>query len=99
MNKQTDPPIGKDGKRMKRFELRRRLLGSGKWDRAIFIDGQKFDFSIDKNSLMQAAQMGNEYFKAAQKDIQKYFIDSLSEVLNRKVTTEEISQAQKTGWI
>jgi len=34
-----------------------------------------------------------------QKDIEKHFVESVSEVVGRKITPEEIKEATKTGWI
>ena len=99
MENTQERPVGKDGKLMKKFEVRRRFMPNGTWNRAIFIDGEKFDWSVDQQSLIQAAQMGHEYLKAARTDIQKHFLECLSEFLHRNVTAEEFAQTQKTGWV
>ncbi len=94
----TNPPM-KDGKPMHRFEVMMRKGKNGILEKAIFIDGEKLDWAVDITSLMDAAKMGMHYYKAAQKDIEKHFTESVSEVIGRKVTADDIKTAIKTGWI
>jgi hypothetical protein len=67
--------------------------------KGLFIDGQHFDWGIDEESFKEAMAMGPQYVRILQADIQKHFIESLSEFMNRKVTPLEVNEAQKTGWI
>jgi len=92
-------PLLPDGNPMKRFEVKMRPAEFGKVEQAVFIDNEMLDWSMDVSSLLEAKKMGPEIFKAARKDIEKHFTDSVSEVLNRKVTQDEINHATKTGWI
>lgn len=71
----------------------------GNIEKAIFIDGELFDWSVDMNSLADAMHMGPEMFEAAKRDIEKHFTESVSEVLGRKVSDDELKQAIRTGWI
>jgi len=72
---------------------------NGMQERQIFIDGEFFDWGIDPEAFSYAKKMGPEYFRAAQIDIAKHFLESISEVVGRKVTLQELTQAEKTGWI
>lgn len=72
---------------------------NGMQERQIFIDGELFDWGIDEHAFAYAKKMGPEYFRAAQIDIAKHFLASLSEVVGREVTYHDLTQAQKTGWI
>lgn len=82
----------------KKLEIRPIIIGS-MVQKAIFIDGEHFDWSVDEESLKEAAAMGEIYFQAVQKDIAKHFLDSLSEVVGREVTLAEFNQALITGEI
>ena len=91
-------PLDEKGNPKKRFEIKIRQI-SGKIEKAIFIDNYLLDWSVDISSLMECAKMGPEYYRAAQRDIEKHFTESVSEVVGRKVTVEEIKEAIRTGWI
>jgi hypothetical protein len=82
----------------KKFEVKLQQ-SKGKMENVIFIDGEPFDWSIDMDSYAKAVKMGPEYVKAAQTSIATHFLNSLSEMVGRKVTTEEINKAKITGWI
>jgi hypothetical protein len=82
----------------KKFEVRQ-YKENGIMKRNIFIEGELFDFSVDNKSLLEAAKMGKEYLIAAKKDLQNYFLKSLSEVVGRKLTEQDIKNAFKTGLI
>ena len=86
-----------DGK--KRFEVRMRPAKGGGIEKAIFIGGEMLDWQIDMNSYMEAIKMGFIYRREIQRDIEKHFIESVSDFLGRNVTMEEIKNAIKTGWI
>ena len=68
-------------------------------EKAIFIGGEMLDWQIDMSSYMEAMQMGFMYRRQIQQDIEKHFIESVSDFLGRHVTMEEIKNAIKTGWI
>jgi hypothetical protein len=87
-------PLGPDGRPKKRFEVK-----TDGHRRAIFVDGQLFDWSIDPQSLAEATRMGPEYLKAAKADIQKHFLECMSEIAGRQVTARDIARATKEGWI
>jgi len=83
----------------KRFEVKMRMHPDQSMEKQIFIDGEMLDWSIDSSSFLEAQRMGPQFMRAVQEDIAKHFTESVSEVLGRKVTMEEIKQAIKTGWI
>ena len=96
----SDPaPLLPDGSPKKRFEVMMRKGKGGNIEKAIFIDGELLDWAVDMNSLAEAMQMGPKIFRAAQLDIERHFTESVSEVLGRKVTKDDIKLAVKTGWI
>jgi hypothetical protein len=72
---------------------------TGLSENQIYIDEEFFDWGIDEESLNWAIQQGPEYYAAAQKDIAKHFLESLSEMVGRKVTLPEFNKALQTGWI
>jgi hypothetical protein len=88
------PPEGPDGKPKKTFQVK-----TDGQKKRIFVDGELFDWTVDATSLAKAMTMGPEYFKAARDDIEKHFVDSLSEVVGRQLTHPEVVEAAKTGWI
>jgi hypothetical protein len=83
----------------KKFEVKFREHPDGFKEKAIFIDDEKLDYSIDISSYLEARQMGTVYKLAVQRDIEKHFTESVSEVLGRKVSIEDIKKAIVTGWI
>lgn len=83
----------------KSFEVKMCKHANGSIEKAIFIDGEMLDWSIDIGAYMEAVKMGLMYQREAQKDIERHFVASVSDFLNRKVTVEEIKKATKTGWI
>lgn len=88
------PPEGK-----KRFEVKMRKAEGGGIEKAIFIDDELLDWQIDMNSYMDAMKMGPQYRREIQRNIEKHFIESVSDFLGRKVTMKEIKDAIQTGWI
>ena len=100
-NEQNVPlfPVDNKGEPLKTFEVKMQKGSDGTIEKAIFIDGEVVDWAVDISSLMEAYRMGPKYARVAQKDIAKHFVDSVSEVLGRKVTTQDIKKATKTGWI
>ncbi len=83
----------------KRFEVRMKMHPNGSIEKQIFIDNEMLDWSVDSSSFLEAQKMGPQYMRAVQEDIAKHFIESVSEVLGRKVTIEDIKQATIDGWI
>ncbi len=96
---QTPPPLGPNGKPMNRFEVRMRRHPGGEVEKAIFINGEKLDWTIDVSAYMEACKMGPHFKKAVQDDIAKHFVDSVSEVVGRHVTVDDIKKATIVGWI
>jgi len=83
----------------KRFEVMMRRHPNGEIEKKVFIDGVMLDYSIDIHSFREACKMGLQYKLAVQRDIEKHFTECVSEMLNRKVTLDDIKEAIKTGWI
>lgn len=83
----------------KKFEVRTESTKDGFFQRNIYVDGEFFDWSIDEKSLDWAKNQGPVFFEATKKDIANHFLDSLSEMVGRKITIEEFKLALKTGWI
>lgn len=77
----------------KKFEVKMRQHPDGSLEKAIFIDGEKLDYSIDISAYMEARKMGPMFKIAVQKDIEKHFTESISEILGRRVTMEELKKA------
>ena len=67
--------------------------------KAVFIDGEKLDWEVDAQSLMEARRMGPKFFKAVQRDIERHYVESVSEFIGRKVTAQDIKEAIRTGWL
>ena len=51
------------------------------------------------SSLAEAMKMGTKFYRSVQRDIEKHFTESVSEVVGRKVSAEDIKKATKIGWI
>ena len=83
----------------KKFELRLSQDENGFYEKNIYIDGELFDWQVDQESFDWAVKQGGAILAAAQKDIAKHFLDSLSEMVGRKLTIQEFAVATKTGWI
>ena len=98
MENTNNTPLREDGTPKVKFQVKMRG-NKGAVEKAIFIDNEILDWSIDVGSLMEAQRMGSQFFKAAQKDIEKHFTDSVSEVVGRRFTMADIQQAIATGWI
>jgi len=82
-----------------RFETRIKFHPNGEIERQIYIGGELLDWSVDITSFREAQKMGSMYHRAIKEDIVKHFTNSVSEVLGRKVSMEDIVKATKTGWI
>ena len=92
--------VMKEEPKKQKFEVKQYFDDlSGNLRKDVFVDEKLFEYEIDRNSLAKAKQMGPQFYIAAQKDIQKHFLDSLSDFLGRKITSQEVQEAIKTGWI
>lgn len=91
-------PLDENGNPKSTFEVKIITVNGG-IVKKIFVDGLLLDWEVDISSLMEAQRMGAKYFKAAQKDIEKHFAESVSEVIGRKVNVDDIKKAIETGWI
>ena len=84
----------------KRFEWKHQVLEDGTKQNALFIDDELFDWEVDQASLDEVFQTGNPVvIKAAQQDIARHYLDSLSEFAGKELTLNDIKEAEKTGWI
>jgi hypothetical protein len=83
----------------KKFEVRFYKDADGKVKKGVFIDNEVIEYSIDVESLKKIAELGTEYKKAAHLDIEKHFLECISDTVGRKITPEDFWQATKTGWI
>lgn len=92
-------PLREDGTPKVTFQAMMRKGDNETVEKAIFIDGELLDWSVDVSSLMEAMSMGPKYFKAVQRDIEKHFTDSVSETVGFKCTAQDIKEAIKVGWI
>jgi len=98
-NNNSSVPLRADGTPKVRFEVMMRPAANGVIEKAVFIDGEELDWAMDASSLMEARAMGPKFFRAVQADIIRHYVESVSEVVGRKVTVEDIQNARQTGWI
>jgi len=82
----------------KKFEVKFKKLGD-KVVKAIFIDGVMLDYSVDVEALKKISELGPEYKRAALLDIEKHFIECVSEMVGRELTPQEVDKAFRVGWI
>ena len=82
-----------------KFEIKSFYDQDGFTNKGIFIDGNHFDWGVDEDGFREAMSMGPQFVQTFEREIHQHFLDSLSEFMNRKVTTQEVNLAQKTGWI
>lgn len=96
------PPDGRGGFK-RSFRVMMRPLGPDPKkdgvEKAVFVDGRKIDFSIDVVRFLEARQKGPKYLAQEQRRIEREFVESVSDALGRRVTTEEIKRATAEGWI
>src|SRR5882672_11035146 len=89
-----------DTPKKQKFEVKQYFdFTIGRQRKDIFVDDKLFEYEVDPDSLRKAKQMGPYYFIAAQRELQKHFLDSLSDFMGRKVTQTEVMEATKNGWI
>jgi len=98
-NLESNVPLDDKGNPLKRFEVKMRKGRNDVVEKAIFIDGELLDWSVDISSLMEARRMGPTFFKAAQLDIEKHFTEAVSDIVGRRITADDIKEATRTGWI
>lgn len=91
-------PLDQNGNPKLRFQVKLRK-GKNGVEQAVFINGELLDWSADVASLSKAYRMGPEFYKAAQNDVVKHFIESVSEFIGRPITPSELQEATKSGWI
>jgi hypothetical protein len=96
---QEPAPLRADGTPKVRFNIGMRKRPDGTIEKAVFIDGEKLDWSLDISSLMEAKQMGPKFFREMQKDIIRHYTESVSEFVGRRFTIDEIQTAIQTGWL
>jgi hypothetical protein len=89
--------MGADNK--KKFELRLDPTPDGFFQKNIYVDGDLFDWAIDEESFDWARKQGPVFFEAVKKDIANHFLDSLSEMVGRKITLADFHTALKNGMI
>jgi hypothetical protein len=94
---EKEQKLREEGK--KKFEVRTIWDENGFQERAVFVDGEYFDWGIDEEAFDWAVKQGPEYLRIIKMDIAKHFLESLSEMVGRKVTMIDFEQARKTGWI
>jgi len=84
----------------KKYEWMHKVKEDGSKENALFIDGELFDWEVDKKSIARVMQSRDVFLiKAVQQDIANHFLESLSEFVGRKLTKEDLDEAEKTGWI
>lgn len=83
----------------KKFEVRFKKTSDGKTVKAIFIDNVMLDYSVDLEALKKISALGIEYKKAALLDIEKHFLECVSDMVHREVTAKDLQEAIKLGWI
>ena len=81
------------------FESKFYFDDKGNYVKGIFIDEKLFDWKVEEESFDYAFSQGPKYFQDFQKEVEKHFLESVSDFMGRKVTTEEINEAVKTGVI
>lgn len=95
MKEETPKPEG-----AKRFEVKHHLdRMTGKYKKDIFIDDELFEYEIDPESVKKAKELGPMHMKQVAIELQKHFLSSLSDFLGREVTSLDVMEATKTGWI
>ena len=70
--------------------------------KVIFVDDELFDWGIEEEALEQARKFSKNdegIQTAIHGDIQKYFLDSLSEFLGHTITLKEVNEAIENGFI
>lgn len=79
------------------FVVRTKVHPNLEIEKQIYIDGELLDWSVDIRSYWEACRMGMK--QAAQEDIARHFIETVSEVIGRRVTAQDIRVAEMVGYI
>lgn len=79
------------------FKIGYTMHPDGSLEKQVMIGGEIMDYSIDYASYLEAHRRG--LGAQIKKDIAKHYIGCVSEMVGRKVTAEEIMQAEKLGYI
>jgi len=82
-----------------KFEVKMKMKPSGEVEKAIFVGGEMFDYSVDVLAYHKACNLGPEFKETVQQDIVNHFVKSISEFIGRDVTMPDVINAIKTGWI
>ena len=67
---------------------------------AIFIDGELFDWGIEQAELNKAKKfVGQDRFlkRTVHGDIQRYFLNCLSQFIGREITIQELNKSLEKG--
>ena len=67
---------------------------------ALFVDGELFDWGIPQHELDKAKKFaGQDIFlkRTVHGDIQRYFLNCLSEFLGQEITIQELNEALEKG--
>lgn len=87
-------------KKKKKYQWMHRVNEDGTKQNALFIDEELFDFEVDQTALAHVFESRDIHLiRAVQKDIENYFLESLSEFVGKEITKEDLEEAEKTGWI
>ena len=79
------------------FKIGYTVHPDGSLEKQVMIGGEIMDYSIDYEAYMEAHRMG--LGNKIKEDIAKHYIKCVSEMAGRKVTAQEIMQAEKLGYI
>ena len=69
----------------------------GSLEKQVMIGGEIMDYSIDYAAYLEAHRMG--LGAQIKKDIARHYLSCVSEMVGRKVTAQEIMQAEQLGYI
>ena len=79
------------------FKIGYTMHPDGSLEKQVMIGGEIMDYSIDYAAYMEAHRRG--LGAQIKQDIAKHYIKCVSEMVGRKVTAQEIIEAEKTGYI
>ena len=84
----------------KKFEIKMGINQDHSFSKNIYVDGELFDWSINEKDFQEVIKSKDpRLIMAVQQDIAKHFLASLSEFVGKRLTFEDIKNAEKTGWI
>lgn len=70
--------------------------------RAIFVDGELFDWGLEEEDLKRAKEFSETSLalrKSIHGDIQRHFLDSFAEFIGKAVSLRELNEAIESGCI